>query len=157
MNDAHNKLLRTTWLLTQRMGRVPSPEELADEMGLPVSRIRAVAQVAKGAISLETPVGEEDTVLGDFIEDSAVVDPSEAAVTTDFAEHTRKLLSTLSSREEKILRMRFGIGERSDHTLEEVGQLFNVTRERIRQIQAKALNKLTHSTRTAPLKSFADD
>jgi len=157
MNDAHNKLVRTTWLLTQRMGRVPSAEELADEMGLPVSRIHAVAQITKGAISLETPVGDEDTVLGDFVEDSAVVDPSEAAVTTDFAEQTCRLLSTLSSREEKILRMRFGIGERSDHTLEEVGQLFEVTRERIRQIQAKALHKLTRSPRTAQLKSFADD
>jgi RNA polymerase primary sigma factor len=157
MNDAHNKLLRTTWMLTQRTGRVPSPEELAEEMDLPVSRVHAVLKVAKGAISLETPVGEDDTVLGDFIEDQGVVNPSEAAVTTDFAEHTRKLLSTLSSREEKILRMRFGIGERSNHTLEEVGQLFQVTRERIRQIQAKALHKLSNSAKTATLKSFADD
>ncbi len=157
MNDAHNKLLRTTWMLTQRTGKVPSPEELAEEMDLPVSRVHAVLKVAKGAISLETPVGEDDTVLGDFIEDQGVVSPSEAAVSTDFAEHTRKLLSTLSSREEKILRMRFGIGERSNHTLEEVGQLFQVTRERIRQIQAKALHKLSNSAKTATLKSFADD
>jgi RNA polymerase primary sigma factor len=157
INDIVNKLRRTTGLLTQRLGREPTPDELAQELAVPPEKVRAVLEVARSAVSLETPVGEDDTPLMDFIEDNDVVSPLDAADTTDLAEETRALLSTLSSREEKILRMRYGIGERSDHTLEEVGQLFDVTRERIRQIQARALDKLSSSGKANRLKGFSDD
>jgi RNA polymerase primary sigma factor len=126
-------------------------------MELPLDKVRKVLKIAKEPISLETPIGEEeDSHLGDFIEDKSVVPPSEAVISVNLAEQTRKVLSTLTPREEKVLRMRFGIGEKSDHTLEEVGQDFEVTRERIRQIEAKALRKLRHPSRSKRLKAFVE-
>lgn len=157
MIETINKLVRTSRYLVQELGREPMPEEIAEKMDMPVDKIRKVLKIAKEPISLETPVGEEeDSHLGDFIEDKKVINPSEAIVNMNLAEQTRRVLSTLTPREEKVLRMRFGIGEDSDHTLEEVGQDFNVTRERIRQIEAKALRKLRHPSRSGKLKTFAD-
>ncbi len=157
MIETINKLVRTSRELIQKLGREPLPEEIADKMEMPVDKVRKVLKIAKEPISLETPVGEEeDSHLGDFIEDKKVINPSEAIVNLNLAEQTRRVLSTLTPREEKVLRMRFGIGEESDHTLEEVGQDFNVTRERIRQIEAKALRKLRHPSRSAKLKAFID-
>jgi RNA polymerase primary sigma factor len=157
MIETINKLVRTSRYLIQELGREPTPEEIADKMDMPVDKVRKVLNIAKEPISLETPVGEEeDSHLGDFIEDKKVINPSEAIVNLNLAEQTRRVLSTLTPREEKVLRMRFGIGEESDHTLEEVGQDFNVTRERIRQIEAKALRKLRHPSRSNKLKAFVD-
>lgn len=157
MIETINKLVRTSRSLVQELGREPQPEEIAVKMDMPVDKVRKVLKIAKEPISLETPVGEEDdSHLGDFIEDKKVINPSEAIVNLNLAEQTRRVLSTLTAREEKVLRMRFGIGEESDHTLEEVGQDFNVTRERIRQIEAKALRKLRHPSRSAKLKAFID-
>ena len=157
MIETINKLIRTSRYLVQELGREPTPEEIAEKMEMPVDKVRKVLKIAKEPISLETPVGEEeDSHLGDFIEDKKVINPSEAIVSLNLAEQTRKVLSTLTAREEKVLRMRFGIGEDSDHTLEEVGQDFNVTRERIRQIEAKALRKLRHPSRSRTLKTFID-
>lgn len=157
MIETINKLVRTSRYLIQELGREPLPEEIAVKMDMPVDKVRKVLKIAKEPISLETPVGEEeDSHLGDFIEDKKVVNPSEAIVNLNLAEQTRRVLSTLTPREEKVLRMRFGIGEESDHTLEEVGQDFNVTRERIRQIEAKALRKLRHPSRSNKLKAFID-
>ena len=157
MIETINKLVRTSRYLVQELGREPQPEEIAVKMDMPVDKVRKVLKIAKEPISLETPVGEEeDSHLGDFIEDKKVINPSEAIVNLNLAEQTRKVLSTLTPREEKVLRMRFGIGEESDHTLEEVGQDFNVTRERIRQIEAKALRKLRHPSRSGKLKTFID-
>ncbi len=157
MIETINKLVRTSRYLIQELGREPTPEEIADKMDMPVDKVRKVLKIAKEPISLETPVGEEeDSHLGDFIEDKKVINPAEAIVNLNLAEQTRRVLSTLTAREEKVLRMRFGIGEESDHTLEEVGQDFNVTRERIRQIEAKALRKLRHPSRSNKLKSFVD-
>ena len=157
MIETINKLVRTSRYLVQELGREPQPEEIAVKMDMPVEKVRKVLKIAKEPISLETPVGEEeDSHLGDFIEDKKVINPSEAIVNLNLAEQTRKVLSTLTPREEKVLRMRFGIGEESDHTLEEVGQDFNVTRERIRQIEAKALRKLRHPSRSGKLKAFID-
>lgn len=157
MIETINKLVRTSRQLVQELGREPQPEEIAVKMDMPVEKVRKVLKIAKEPISLETPVGEEeDSHLGDFIEDKKVINPAEAIVNLNLAEQTRKVLSTLTAREEKVLRMRFGIGEESDHTLEEVGQDFNVTRERIRQIEAKALRKLRHPSRSAKLKTFMD-
>lgn len=157
MIETINKLVRTQRLLVQELGREATPEEIADKMDMPVDKVRKVLKIAKEPISLETPVGEEeDSHLGDFIEDKKVINPAEAIVNLNLAEQTRRVLSTLTSREEKVLRMRFGIGEESDHTLEEVGQDFNVTRERIRQIEAKALRKLRHPSRSNKLKSFVE-
>ena len=157
MIETINKLVRTSRYLVQELGREPQPEEVAIKMDLPVDKVRKVLKIAKEPISLETPVGEEDdSHLGDFIEDKKVINPSEAIVNLNLAEQTRKALSTLTPREERVLRMRFGIGEESDHTLEEVGQDFNVTRERIRQIEAKALRKLRHPSRSGKLKTFID-
>ncbi len=157
MIETINKLVRTSRYLVQELGREPMPEEIAEKMDMPVDKVRKVLKIAKEPISLETPVGEEeDSHLGDFIEDKKVINPSEAIVNMNLAEQTRRVLSTLTPREEKVLRMRFGIGEDSDHTLEEVGQDFNVTRERIRQIEAKALRKLRHPSRSGKLKSFVD-
>ena len=134
-----------------------TPEEIAEKMDLPLEKVRKVLKIAKEPISLETPIGEEeDSNLGDFIEDKNAVSPSEAVVNLSLSEQTRKVLATLTPREEKVLRMRFGIGEKSDHTLEEVGQDFDVTRERIRQIEAKALRKLRHPSRSKRLRSFVD-
>ena len=157
MIETINKLIRTSRYLVQELGREPIPEEIAAKMDMPVDKVRKVLKIAKEPISLETPVGEEeDSHLGDFIEDKKVINPSEAIVSLNLAEQTRRVLSTLTAREEKVLRMRFGIGEESDHTLEEVGQDFNVTRERIRQIEAKALRKLRHPSRSGKLKTFMD-
>ncbi len=157
MIETINKLIRTSRYLVQELGREPIPEEIAEKMELPLEKVRKVLKIAKEPISLETPIGEEeDSHLGDFIEDKAVTSPSEAVISLNLAEQTRKVLATLTPREEKVLRMRFGIGEKSDHTLEEVGQDFEVTRERIRQIEAKALRKLRHPSRSKRLKSFVE-
>ncbi len=157
MIETINKLVRTSRYLVQDLGREPTPEEIAEKMELPVEKVRKVLKIAKEPISLETPIGEEeDSHLGDFIEDKSVVNPSDAVVNMDLSETTTRVLSTLTPREEKVLRMRFGIGERSDHTLEEVGRDFSVTRERIRQIEAKALRKLRHPSRAKKLRSFVD-
>jgi len=157
MIETINKLIRTSRYLVQELGREPSPEEIAEKMEIPLEKVRKVLKIAREPISLETPIGEEeDSHLGDFIEDKKFVLPSEAAVSLNLAEQTRKVLATLTPREEKVLRMRFGIGEKADHTLEEVGQDFAVTRERIRQIEAKALRKLRHPTRSRKLKSFIE-
>jgi RNA polymerase primary sigma factor len=150
-----NKLIRTSRDFVQEYGREPTPEEIAEKMELPLDKVRNVLKIAKEPISLETPIGEEeDSHLGDFIEDKSVLSPAEAVIHMNLAEHTRKVLKTLTPREEKVLRMRFGIGEKSEHTLEEVGQDFKVTRERIRQIEAKALRKLRHPRRSNQIKSF---
>jgi len=157
MIETINKLVRTSRYLVQDMGREPTPEELAERMELPVDKVRKVLKIAKEPVSLETPIGEEeDSQLGDLIEDPGAINPSEAMVTASLEDQTRRVLATLTPREEKVLRMRFGIGEKSDHTLEEVGQDFEVTRERIRQIEAKALRKLRHPTRSKRLKTFTD-
>ncbi len=157
MIETINKLIRTSRQLVQENGREPLPEEIADRMQLPLEKVRKVLKIAKEPISLETPIGEEeDSHLGDFIEDKAVVNPLEAVIKANLSEQTSRVLATLTPREEKVLRMRFGIGEKSDHTLEEVGQDFEVTRERIRQIEAKALRKLRHPSRSKKLKSFVE-
>ncbi|NNG01657.1 MAG: RNA polymerase sigma factor RpoD [Desulfobacteraceae bacterium] len=157
MIETINKLIRTSRYLVQELGREPRPEEIAEKMEIPLDKVRKVLKIAREPISLETPIGEEeDSHLGDFIEDKKFMLPSDAAVSMNLAEQTRKVLATLTPREEKVLRMRFGIGEKADHTLEEVGQDFTVTRERIRQIEAKALRKLRHPTRSKKLKSFID-
>lgn len=157
MIETINKLIRTSRLLIQQLGREPTPEEIAVKMELPVDKVRKVLKIAKEPISLETPIGEEeDSYLGDFIEDKKIINPSDAVMSINLSEQTRKVLATLTPREEKVLRMRFGIGEKSDHTLEEVGQDFFVTRERIRQIEAKALRKLRHPSRAKLLKAFID-
>jgi RNA polymerase primary sigma factor len=157
MIETINKLIRTSRYLVQDLGREPTPEEIAEKMELPLDKVRKVLKIAKEPISLETPIGEEeDSHLGDFIEDKSAVSPSEAVIGMNLAEQTRRVLATLTPREEKVLRMRFGIGEKSDHTLEEVGQDFEVTRERIRQIEAKALRKLRHPSRAKRLKAFVE-
>ena len=157
MIETINKLIRTSRYLVQEQGREPTPEEIAEKMEIPLEKVRKVLKIAREPISLETPIGEEeDSHLGDFIEDKKFMLPSEAAVSINLAEQTRKVLATLTPREEKVLRMRFGIGEKADHTLEEVGQDFAVTRERIRQIEAKALRKLRHPTRSRKLKHFIE-
>ncbi len=157
MIETINKLIRTSRYLVQEHGREPTPEEIAEKMEFPLEKVRKVLKIAKEPISLETPIGEEeDSHLGDFIEDKKVVSPGDAIVNFNLAEQTRNVLRTLTPREEKVLRMRFGIGEKADHTLEEVGRDFHVTRERIRQIEAKALRKLRHPSRSRKLKSFVD-
>ncbi len=157
MIETINKLVRTSRQLVQDLGREPTPEEIAEKMEIPLDKVRKVLKIAKEPISLETPIGEEeDSHLGDFIEDKRVVSPANAVVNMNLQEQTRKVLATLTPREEKVLRMRFGIGEKSDHTLEEVGQNFDVTRERIRQIEAKALRKLRHPSRSKKLRGFAE-
>jgi RNA polymerase primary sigma factor len=157
MIETINKLIRTSRYLVQEMGREPSPEEIAEKMDMASDKVRKVLKIAKEPISLETPIGEEeDSHLGDFIEDKGVISPQEAVISANLSEQTRKILASLTPREEKVLRMRFGIGEKYDHTLEEVGQDFDVTRERIRQIEAKALRKLRHPSRAKKLKSFLE-
>jgi RNA polymerase primary sigma factor len=157
MIETINKLVRTSRYLVQELGREPTPEEIAEKMELPIDKVRKVLKIAKEPISLETPIGEdEDSSLGDFIEDKGATNPSHAVISMNLSEQTRKVLATLTPREEKVLRMRFGIGEKSDHTLEEVGQDFEVTRERIRQIEAKALRKLRHPSRAKKLQAFVD-
>ena len=158
MIETINKLMRTSRYLVQEHGREPTSEEIAEKMEFPLEKVRKVLKIAKEPISLETPIGEEeDSHLGDFIEDKNILSPGDAVVNFGLAEQTRKVLTTLTPREEKVLRMRFGIGEKADHTLEEVGRDFCVTRERIRQIEAKALRKLRHPSRSRKLKSFVDN
>ena len=155
MIETINKLVRTSRYLVQELGRDPSPEEIAERMDYPVEKVKKVLKIAKEPISLETPIGdEEDSSLGDFIEDKKAVAPADEVVNTKLAEQINLVLSDLTPREEQVLRKRFGIGEKSDHTLEEVGKLFNVTRERIRQIEAKALRKLRHPVRSQLLRTF---
>ena len=157
MIETINKLLRTSRQMLHEIGREPTPEELAEKLHMPLERVRKVMKIAKEPISLETPVGdEEDSSIGDFIEDVNALLPTDAAIQSNLRATTTKILSSLTPREERVLRMRFGIGNNSDHTLEEVGQQFAVTRERIRQIEAKALRKLKHPTRSRKLKSFLD-
>ena len=157
MIETINKLIRTSRYLVQELGREPTPEEIAERMDFSLDKVRKVLKIAKEPISLDTPIGEEeDSYLGDFIEDKKVTAPSEAVVQLNLSEQTRKVLATLTPREEKVLKMRFGIDEKADHTLEEVGQNFDVTRERIRQIEAKALRKLRHPSRSKKLRSFVE-
>ena len=158
MIETINKLVRTSRQMLHEIGREPAPEELAEKLGMPLEKVRKVLKIAKEPISLETPIGdEEDSHLGDFIEDKAAIIPLDAAIQANLREATTRVLSSLTPREERVLRMRFGIGMNTDHTLEEVGQQFNVTRERIRQIEAKALRKLKHPSRSRRLRSFLDD
>ena len=158
MIETINKLNRVSRQMVQEMGREPTPEELGERMELPQDKIRRVLKIAKEPISTETPIGdEEDTTLGDFIEDTAIASPDEAATEDNLTEATDDILGSLTAREAKVLRMRFGIGMNTDHTLEEVGKQFDVTRERIRQIEAKALRKLRHPTRSSHLRGFLDD
>jgi RNA polymerase primary sigma factor len=157
MIETINKLIRTSRYLVQKLGREPIPEEIAQKMELPVDKVRKVLKIAKEPISLEIPIGEEeDSRLGDFIEDKAISSPMDSVVGKSLQDQTHEILQSLTPREEKVLRMRFGIGEKSDHTLEEVGQDFDVTRERIRQIEAKALRKLRHVSRSKKLKIFIE-
>lgn len=157
MIETINKLVRTGRQMLHEIGREPTPEELAEKLSMPLEKVRKVMKIAKEPISLETPIGdEEDSHLGDFIEDKNSIAPIDAAVHSNLRESTTRILSTLTPREERVLRMRFGIGMNTDHTLEEVGQQFSVTRERIRQIEAKALRKLKHPSRSKKLKSFMD-
>jgi RNA polymerase primary sigma factor len=157
MIETINKMVRTSRSLVQEIGREPTPEEIAEKMGLPVGKVRKVLKIAQEPISLETPIGEEeDSHLGDFIEDRRVTSPVEAVIGINLKEQTQRVLKTLSPREEKVLKMRFGVGDGSEHTLEEVGQSFAVTRERIRQIESKALRKLRHPSRSRKLRAFLD-
>ncbi|MEZ6852032.1 RNA polymerase sigma factor RpoD [Halodesulfovibrio aestuarii] len=158
MIETINKLIRTSRYLVQELGRDPTPEEIAERMDYPIDKVKKVLKIAKEPISLETPIGdEEDSSLGDFIEDKKAVAPAEEVVNTKLGEQIAGVLADLTPREEQVLRKRFGIGEKSDHTLEEVGKLFNVTRERIRQIEAKALRKLRHPVRSQTLKSYYEN
>jgi RNA polymerase primary sigma factor len=158
MIETINKLIRTSRQLVQELGREPTSEEIAKRMDIPVAKVRKVLKIAQEPISLETPIGEEeDSHLGDFIEDRAVVSPAEAVINVNLKEQTAQVLRTLTPREEKVIKMRFGLEDGSEHTLEEVGQSFAVTRERIRQIEAKALRKLRHPSRSEQLRSFLDN
>jgi len=158
MIETINKLIRTSRALVQDYGREPTSEEIAQKMDIPVSKVRKILKIAQEPISLETPIGEEeDSHLGDFIEDQGVVSPAEAVININLKDQTAAVLQTLTPREEQVIRMRFGIGDGSEHTLEEVGQRFSVTRERIRQIEAKALRKLRHPSRTSKLKTFLEN
>src|SRR5687767_11688755 len=157
MIETINKLIRTSRALVQELGREPTSEEIAQRMDIPVSKVRKVLKIAQEPISLETPIGEEeDSHLGDFIEDRQVVSPSDAVINLNLKEQTESVLKTLTPREEKVIKMRFGVGDGSEHTLEEVGQSFAVTRERIRQIEAKALRKLRHPSRSRKLRAFLE-
>ena len=157
MIETINKLIRTSRALVQELGREPTSEEIAQRMDIPVAKVRKVLKIAQEPISLETPIGEEeDSHLGDFIEDRQVVSPAEAVINLNLKEQTEAVLKTLTPREEKVIKMRFGVGDGSEHTLEEVGQNFAVTRERIRQIEAKALRKLRHPSRSRKLKAFLE-
>jgi len=158
MIETINKIVRTSRQILHEIGREPTPEELAKKLIMPIEKVRKVLKIAKEPISLETPIGdEEDGSLGDFIEDKNALIPIDAAVNANLRESTTRVLASLTPREERVLRMRFGIGMNTDHTLEEVGQQFSVTRERIRQIEAKALRKLKHPSRSRKLRSFLDN
>ncbi|MGB9269564.1 MAG: RNA polymerase sigma factor RpoD, partial [Pseudolabrys sp.] len=158
MIETINKIVRTSRQMLNEIGREPTPEELAEKLGMPLEKVRKVLKIAKEPLSLETPIGdEEDSHLGDFIEDKNAVLPIDAAIQSNLRETTTRVLASLTPREERVLRMRFGIGMNTDHTLEEVGQQFSVTRERIRQIEAKALRKLKHPSRSRKLRSFLDN
>jgi RNA polymerase primary sigma factor len=157
MIETINKLIRTSRFLVQEYGREPTSEEIAKRMEIPVVKVRKVLKIAQEPISLETPIGEEeDSHLGDFIEDRGVISPAEAVININLKEQTESVLKTLTPREEKVIKMRFGLDDGSEHTLEEVGQSFAVTRERIRQIEAKALRKLRHPSRSRKLRAFLD-
>jgi RNA polymerase primary sigma factor len=157
MIETINKLIRTQRQLVQELGREPTSEEIAKRMDIPVAKVRKILKIAQEPISLETPIGEEeDSHLGDFIEDKAVVSPSDAVINLNLKEQTASVLKTLTPREEKVIKMRFGLDDGSEHTLEEVGQSFAVTRERIRQIEAKALRKLRHPSRSRKLRAFLE-
>jgi len=157
MIEVAYKIIRTSRRMLNEIGRQPRPEELAERLGMPLERVRKVLKIAKEPLSLDTPIGdEEESHLGDFIEDTNAILPIDAAIQSELRETTTRVLASLNAREERILRMRFGIGMNKDHTLEEVGQQFWVTRERIRQIEAKALRKLKHPSRSRILRSFLD-
>ena len=157
MVETINRLIRTQRQLVQTLGREPSPEEIADTMGIPVERVREVMKISLDPVSLETPIGEEeDSHLGDFIQDEQVMVPVDAATYTLLREQLSEALETLTEREQKVLRLRFGLDDGRPRTLEEVGREFNVTRERIRQIEAKALRKLRHPSRSRKLKDYLD-
>jgi RNA polymerase primary sigma factor len=157
MIETINKLNRISRQMLQEMGREPTPEELAERMDLPEDKIRKVLKIAKEPISMETPIGEDDdSNLGDFIEDQSAISPMDSATNASLSEIVREILASLTPREAKVLMMRFGIGMNTDHTLEEVGKQFDVTRERIRQIEAKALRKLRHPSRSERLRSFIE-
>ena len=158
MIEVTNKVVRASRRILQEIGREPTPEELAEKLGMPLERVRKVLKIAKEPLSLETPIGdEEDSHLGDLIEDKNAILPIDAAIQSNLRETTTRVLAFLSPREERVLRMRFGIGMTSDHTLEEVGQQFSLTRERIRQIEARALRKLKHPSRSSVLRSFLNN
>jgi RNA polymerase primary sigma factor len=158
MIDTINKIVRTSRQMLHEIGREPTPEELAEKLGMPLEKVRKVLKIAKEPISLETPIGdEEDSHLGDLIEDKNTILPIDAAIQSNLRETTTRVLASLTPREERIVRMRFGIGMNTDHTFEEVGQQFSVTRERIRQIEAKALRKLKHPSRSKILRTFFDN
>ena len=158
MIETINKIVRTSRLMLHEIGREPTPEELAERLVMPLDKVRKVMKIAKEPVSLETPIGdEEDSHLGDFIEDKNAVLPVDSAIQSNLREVTTRILASLTPREERVLRMRFGIGMNTDHTLEEVGQQFSVTRERIRQIEAKALRKLKHPSRSRKMRSFLDN
>ena len=157
MSEAINKVVRTSRQMLNEIGREPTPEELAEKLHMPLERVRRTLKIAKEPLSFETPIGDEgDSHLGDLIEDKNIVLPIDAAIQSNLRETTTRVLASLTPREERVVRMRFGIGINSDHTLEEVGQQFAVTRERIRQIEAKALRKLKHPSRSKVLRSFLD-
>jgi len=158
MIEAINKIVRTSRQMLHEIGREPTPEELSEKLAMPLEKVRKVLKIAKEPLSLETPIGdEEDSHLGDFIEDHNAVLPINAVIQSNLRETTMRVLASLTPREERVLRMRFGIGMNADHTLEEVGQQFGVTRERIRQIEAKAIRKLKHPNRSRQLRSFLDN
>jgi RNA polymerase primary sigma factor len=157
MIESIDKIVRTSRRLFSEIGREPTPEELAQKLRMPLEKVRKVLKIAKEPLSLETPIGDEDSHLSDFIEDDNAILPIDAAIQSNLREITTRVLAFLTPREERVLRMRFGIGMNSGHTLEEVGQQFSVTRERIRQIEAKALRKLKHPSRSKVLRSFLDN
>ena len=157
MIETINKLTRTSRQILHEIGREPSPQELADKLQMTVDKVRKVMKIAKEPVSLETPVGDEnDSQLGDFLEDKNTILPLDTAIQANLKETTTRVLASLTPREERVLRMRFGVGMSTDHTLEEVGSQFNVTRERIRQIEAKALRKLKHPSRSRKIRGFLD-
>ena len=157
MIDTINKIVGASRQMLTEIGREPTPEELAEKLGMPLEKVRKTLKIAREPLSLDTPIGEEgDSSLGDLIEDKNIVLPIDAMIQSNLRETTTRLLASLTPREERIVRMRFGLGMNSDHTLEEVGQQFSVTRERIRQIEAKALRKLKHPSRSRDLRSFLD-